>query len=257
MPTEEKIPPVSPGATLDKVLSCLDSINKRLDSIEEEDKKREEARKDAKRRREGDDDDVKHARHDDEEEEEKKLRKDAKRRRHDDDEEEPNRDREHGEPTRTRYDSSIVADNKRREQMAHIQSRADSVSRALLCQDAPAPMQGERVSDYRRRMLRPFLSYSAPFRNVDLNAVDDGPIFDGMERVIFDDAMAAATDKVALNASAVGHLRKVVKRDDAGRNIVEYFGTPRMWMEQFCSPARRLVRINTGSRSVTPSEIIG
>jgi hypothetical protein len=162
---EEPIKSGTAGTPLDKVLECLDSINKRLDSIEEEDKKREKARKDAKRRRKNDDDDdVKHARHDDdddeEEEEEKKRRKDAKRRKDDDDDEE-DRNREYGEPKTMRYDS-IAADNRRREQLAYAQSRADSVSQALLNQDAPAPMSSERISDYRRRLLRPFLNACQP-----------------------------------------------------------------------------------------------
>jgi hypothetical protein len=271
---EEPIKPVTAGNQLDKVLECLGSINERLDSIETEDKKREDAAK--KRRRDDDDEDtlqhklkamddaiesgdpdqiakahaaLKEHLHDDDD---SVKRKDAKRRRHDDEGE----DREYDGPKKVVADS-VTRDNRRREALLNIQSRADSVSQALLNQDAPAPMQGERVSDYRRRMLRPFLAYSAPFRNVDLNAIDDGPVFDGMEQTVFKDAMAAASDRDALNASAIGQLRRVVKRDDAGRNIVEYFGQPRMWLDQFACPVKRVACINNGSRQVRPSEIIG
>src|SRR5262249_52523787 len=155
---EEPIKSSSAGTQLDKVLECLGSINERLDSIEAEDKKRD----DAKRKSRKDDDDMsdKHERladaikklddalaegnhehiqnaRDDvmrahealrqDDDDDSKKRKDAKRRGDDDDDE----DREYGEPKRVVADS-VLRDNRRREALANIQSRADSVSQALL-----------------------------------------------------------------------------------------------------------------------------
>jgi hypothetical protein len=280
MPTEEKKRAAggNPGSQLDKVLECLGSINNRLDSIEEEDKKREDAVRRDKKRRDGDagggssdtladkmqalDDAIEGG---DKEEIEKahealkehlradgKKRKDAKRRKDDDDEGE---DRYYGEPKKVMADS-LIADNKRRELMAEIQSRADRVANAF-GEEVDKPMSGERPNDYRRRLLRKFLPHSQQFKDIDLNTVPAGPIFDGMERQVFADAEHAANDVQSLNASAVGFLRKVVRKDDGGRNIVEYYGVPRMWLEQFCCPVRRVAVINNGSRQVRPSEIIG
>jgi hypothetical protein len=272
----------NPGSQLDKVLECLGSINERLDSIETEDKKREDAARRDKRRRDGDagggssdtladkmqalddaieggDKDEIEKAHEDLKEHlraDVKKRKDAKRGKDDDDdEEEPNRDRARGEPKKVVADS-LIADNKRRELMAAIQQRADRVANAF-GEEADKPMSGERPSDYRRRLLRKFLPFSRAFKDVDLHTVPNGEVFDGLERQVFADAEFAANDVQSLNASATGFLRKIVRKDDGGRNIVEYFGTPRMWLEQFCCPVRRVVKINKGGHSVPVSEIIG
>jgi hypothetical protein len=283
-----KEPIKSGGAGLqqDKLLECLDNIHKKLDSIEAEDKRREDARRDKKRRdgdAEGGDSDTladkMQALDDaieagDKEEIEKahealkehlradgKKRKDANRRK-DDDEDlkkpgdyDPKDDRYYGEPKKVMADS-LIADNKRRELMAELQSRADSVANHF-GEEAPRPMSGERPNDYRRRLLRKFLCHSKVFKDVDINTIPSGPAFDAFETQVFADAVTAANDRQSLNASATGFLRKVIKTDETGRPITEYFGRPRMWLEQFCCPAKRLVCINNGSRAVRPSEIIG
>jgi hypothetical protein len=199
--------------------------------------------------------------HDDDDDDSGKRRKDARRRRHDDEDlkkpgdYDPKEHRYYGEPKKVMADS-LIANNKRRELMAEIQSRADKVANCF-GEEVDKPMSGERPNDYRRRLLRRFLPYSRQFKDIDLNTVPNGQVFDGLERQVFADAEHAASDRQALNASATGFLRRVIRKDETGRPITEYFGTPRMWLEQFCCPAKRLVCVNNGSRQVRPSEIIG
>jgi hypothetical protein len=150
---------------------------------------------------------------------------------------------------RIRKDSAGVtakehdAERQHEAAMADIQCRADAVSTAW-GESAPPPMSGERAMPYRVRLLRRFQRHSKEFSGVDLAKITDPVILDGIERSIYADALAAsATPEVAQ-----GYLREMIKTDRSGRQISTFFGEPRTWMQQFAAPARRVTGIRNVSR---------
>jgi hypothetical protein len=92
-------------------------------------------------------------------------------------------------------------------------------------------MSGEQAINYRRRLLKDFLPYSEKFKAIDLDLVSSGPLFDSIEAQVFADAKTASQDKIALNRGAGDQLRMTVRKDESGREIREFYGTPRSWME--------------------------
>jgi hypothetical protein len=139
---------------------------------------------------------------------------------------------------RDRYDA------QRRAALADAQTRADRVY-AAHCDSAPRPMDGERVQDYRVRLVRKFKNMSQ-FKDSDLSrlAETDPSTFKNVENSIYADALEAAK-----HPEMLGHgeeLREVVTTDATGRKISNFYGEPRSWMSQFSGPVRhRLVGINT------------
>jgi hypothetical protein len=61
----------------------------------------------------------------------------------------------------------VVADRRLSATMAECQWRADKIA-AIFSASAPHPMQGEKLSAYRRRLLRPFQKYSELYKKLDL-----------------------------------------------------------------------------------------
>ena len=142
-----------------------------------------------------------------------------------------------GKPRETAAD-----DARHRAALADAQAKADTVAQAFGWQ-APRPMSGELLGEYRRRLLRRFLPYSQKFKDVDPSTIQDGSVFDGVEALVFADAITAARTP----ENFPGMLREVKKTDAAGRVMSEFYGSPLVWMQQFMPPALGVTKFNNQS----------
>lgn len=115
------------------------------------------------------------------------------------------------------------------------QARADSVYR-LNGKQAPPVMAGEKLFDYRRRLLAPLLKDSAQFAKINL-AATNLDILDAIEPVVLADAAAAARDVSKIPG---GQMRKTERRDATGRTITEWHGS---WMASQPVPPISLRRV--------------
>jgi 8-oxo-dGTP pyrophosphatase MutT (NUDIX family) len=264
------------GEQLDRVLSCLDSMSKRMDSIEEMEKSRKDSAKKA------DDDDDCTTDDEEEDEEPKKLvadkKKDSKRKdgempeqfkknkrkdskkadEHvekiaaDDEDEEEEKDEKKAD---ARTDSSMQRRLDELERMvkprtdadeaalADAQTRADSAY-MMMGGAAPRPLDGESVLAYRRRLLRPHQTKSGSWKEVDL-ARADSQVLEIAEKQIYADSIAASSSPSSVPE---GQLIMRRKADETGRVHVTWGGQPRAWLSQFAPPTRRVVSVETRSR---------
>lgn len=252
------------GAKLDKILACVDGISsghadlvKRMDAMEGRFKK------DAEPPASQDDPDIAEM---PEETAADKARKDSARRdraafkdsekRRMDAEETARKDAEGKDrkleeervADRARIDAlegkipAEMADDER-SAMADAQARADSVAMAF-GSAAPRPLVGERLQNYRRRLLTGYQDHSETFKGVDLATITDKVAFDAIEKSIYADAAKAARNPVGVPD---GTLRPIVNMDDAGRRVTTFVGSPDAWMRDFKVMKRRLTGINKGA----------
>jgi hypothetical protein len=117
------------------------------------------------------------------------------------------------------------------------QARADKAY-SVWGQRAEAPLHGERLVNYRRRLLQPLQQHSQAFRLADLRVVAVDPAsFKNAENSIYEAAIAAGTrnDNVP-----VGYLREVVE-NRGGHQYTKFYGAPKAWMATFAPPGK-LVR---------------
>jgi hypothetical protein len=209
-------------AKLDDCASKLDEMGLRMDSFEKE---RDEAKR-AKRRKDDDDDTRKKDDDDD-----------------DDDAfaEQPNP--EIGMAKQTVADAQTRADDAARRHetlMADAQARADAIA-IEFGEKAPPPLSGEKLFDYKRRLLRRYQRFSPDFKEIDLHKVTDPAVFFGIENRVYADAVKAA----GMPEVGVGQLRAVTKTQH-GHQITTFYGSPSAWMNQFAPPSRRfLTKIRT------------
>ncbi len=234
--------------------ACGDS--KRDDDDEMMDKKRDDKRRDDKRRddRKRDDRRMDRRRDDDDEEKEEKEeeRKDRKR----DDEETEKKEEEKEE---VKADSAAmqkirddvdklrrrIEDRSDEEHAAFgdTQARADEAFSALGSQ-APRPLSGETLMDYRLRLIRKLQVHSPKWKDGNLPAIAraDAKHFGHIEAEIYADAQAAAREPTDI---PLGQLREVTKRDRmTGRVMHEFYGNPLTWMQQFMLPGQCATRIS-------------
>lgn len=215
------------GDKLDKVLKAVDSLSKRMDSLEgkkadseEEAKKKADAEEEEKKRK-------------DSEEEEKKREEERKA-----DAEEKKELRDKLADMEARLPKEL-SDSERAE-LADAQGRADAVANAF-GNRASAPLPGESPSAYRKRLAAGFQKHSKAYAEVNLAGIADAALFKIAEDAIYADAQAAALKPVDLPADM---LREVVSTDQAGRKISTFVGAPSAWTNQFKAPKRKLVGIN-------------
>jgi hypothetical protein len=156
--------------------------------------------------------------------------------------------RESGEPKATVADSSDPNDaifghgRKFQPMFYEHQSMADTAWRSW-SGAAPPPLSGERLLDFRRRLLRPLMKHSTQFSSVDVDELRE-PLITPIEKSVFADAIKASTD----NASAPeDYLREVTTTDATGRRITSFYGMPKTWMKQFAGQRRRLIGIRNTS----------
>jgi len=120
------------------------------------------------------------------------------------------------------------------EQIADCQARADSAYNEL-GRRAPPPLPGERLLQYRRRLLQPLKSHSMTWKDVNL-ADHSGGNLDVIEKQIYSDAIAYADS--AENCPNGDELVPVQKRDDSGRMVTTFRGR-HSFINQFKGAAYR------------------
>ena len=256
----------------------FDSVNKRIDAMEETFK--EMAKPGSEPKADDDDDDTKAdaeesfkewAKEEGKEPEHKKdSRKDARRK----DEEECDDDlevEEPGAPRETAADkrrkdaeekeegdhrvadsvrtematlrAEIAALNRRapamlsdmdRERFAVIQEQADPAFQAF-GDRAPAPLDGETPTQYKRRLGAKLQSNSPKWATSRLSAVSDDAMLDTILTEVYSDSIAAARRGADVMP---GQLREIT-RQVGGHIINEFVGEPVSWMSDFSGHARR------------------
>ncbi|CAN2533393.1 hypothetical+protein [Methylocapsa aurea] len=120
--------------------------------------------------------------------------------------------------------------------MADYQARADETY-AALGKRAPAPLPGERLRQYRGRLLKPLQQYSETWRHVALGEQPDKNL-QVIEKQIFADAVAYADSGSHL---APDETHAISKKDDSGRTITEFKGAS--FVRQFKRP-KQYARLN-------------
>lgn len=119
--------------------------------------------------------------------------------------------------------------------ISEAQERCDSVASAF-GQNAQPPMAGEHPLRYRRRLLRPFQRHSKQFADINLDAVNDAAVLNGIEASIYADALSAANRPESYTS---GELREVKRKDSTGRVISTFYGN-RSFIREFAAPGRRV-----------------
>ena len=103
--------------------------------------------------------------------------------------------------------------------IADCQARADAVY-SELGKRAPAPWPGERLRQYRQRLLQPLKSHSRTWSDVDLST-QSGKNLDLIEKQIFADAVVYADSNDAVRGD---EMRPVIKTRRFRRRITEWRG---------------------------------
>jgi integrase len=204
------------GTKLDKVLSCLDGMSARMDAVERMEKSRGDA---ARKADAADEDGADEGGGLDEPDfgEARRLAADG-----------------YGHP------ATLAADAVK----ADAQMRCEAVA-GMFGRQAPKPMDGETPRNYRVRLLMPYVHNSVDYKDLskeDLRALPPKAL-DIAERRIYADAMAASASPTV----APGYLHMVRRPDETGRLIVNWYGQPRAWMQQFMPPTRRVAQFHMPS----------
>jgi hypothetical protein len=106
---------------------------------------------------------------------------------------------------------------------------------------APAPLFGERLRDYRIRLLRAMQKHSKVFSASDLESITDKAAFDSVEQSIYADSIAASS---APDSVPRRQLRMVTKRLPSGHLEHTFVGAPQSWMDLFGGSRRYVTHIN-------------
>jgi len=121
-----------------------------------------------------------------------------------------------------------------RERFAVIQEQADPAFQAF-GDRAPAPLDGETPTQYKRRLGAKMQSNSPKWANSRLSAVSDDAMLDTILSEVYSDSIAAARRGADV---LPGQLREI-SRQAGGHIINEFVGEPVSWMSDFAGHARR------------------
>ena len=121
-----------------------------------------------------------------------------------------------------------ILNDEQRNEIAQIQSRADSVASAFGESVSP-PLPGESPIAYRRRLVKPYQRHSKPWAKVDLNSITDATALAIAESQIYADAIASST-----SPDTIGHgkLRAVTKMEN-GSTVTRYYGDSKAFLGGF------------------------
>jgi len=109
---------------------------------------------------------------------------------------------------------------------------------------APAPMTGESIGTYKRRLASKMQGHSERWGKTKLTFITDDPTLDVIVGDIYNDAIAVARKGADVTP---GQLLPVSRRTPAGHTVVEYRGSPGAWMRPLAGATRRATgRFNTG-----------
>lgn len=255
------------GATLDKILSHLDGINKRMDSMEEgmaDSRKRVDAaceRMDAADKARADaEEQTKEQERADAEAKEAKVKADAAAEEEDkadkarkDAEKEEEGKKAKADAARADSNSDLhakIADLQKRIPVelaeadralfVDAQSKAERVAQAF-GDSAPRWVSGETLTQYRQRLLGKFKSHSKAWKDADLRDFKDSAL-DTVETQVYADAWQAAIRPANVEG---GMLREVTENDRTGRKITRFYGDPEACWGPFKQPARHVTGWNT------------
>jgi hypothetical protein len=114
-------------------------------------------------------------------------------------------------------------------------AKADRVAQ-MFGDSAPPPVAGERLLDYRARVLAPFQKHSARFKDTSLTKIGDPTALGMVEDAIFADAAHAATRS--------GELRYITTPDGSGRPISRPIGSDGSCWDKFNPPVRYVRKFN-------------
>jgi colicin import membrane protein len=123
--------------------------------------------------------------------------------------------------------------------LASAQHRADSVG-AMFGDRASAPVPGEAVSDYRKRLLKHLARYSPKFRQSRFDALE-GSTLSAVEDQVFADALSSARTTAEASPAI---LIPYEERDPAGRVITKYHGDWNAAFGAFQPASKQIVTIN-------------
>jgi hypothetical protein len=124
--------------------------------------------------------------------------------------------------------SPVAADSatRRRLRLGELQARFDRTC-AMFGTMAERPLDGETPRAYKLRMLRPFQRYHGEWSKVALDDLDNPTL-----RVAEVQILAAADDASRHPVVSPGRLVERKRRDEAGRTITEFFGSPSAWLHR-------------------------
>jgi hypothetical protein len=114
------------------------------------------------------------------------------------------------------------------------QGKAQRVAQ-VFADEAPSPLQGERLIDYRVRLAARYQKHSKVYASANLNMVRDPAVLAHVEDAIFADAMSAARDGSALPP---GTMRAICTPDPTGRQITSFVGSAGACWNRFKMPYR-------------------
>jgi hypothetical protein len=127
------------------------------------------------------------------------------------------------------------------QKLFNAQERADAVIRQFDPRGAPAPLNGENLILYRKRMADRLKQYSPQHQGVNVYEASN-TAFDHIENEIYEGAAKEARFPTQI---AEGELKQVTRHDASGRPFYEWYGSPMAWMPEFTRPKKRLVGIRT------------
>lgn len=234
-------------AKLDAVMSACDALAKRFDAFDKEradaaaaDAARRDAeekeREDAARR----DEEAKAAADAEEKEREDKARRDEeeeKERKEREDAAAADAARRDSLDTRLVQIERVVASRPADERRALSEAQAIAERAFSAFNDAaPAPMAGETLGDYRRRLARPMQKHSKRWEKIELDSLTEDALAIA-ESDIYADAISASTDPTVIGA---GRLMPITVRQ-GGHEITRYHGSAGAWMAPLKGAASRAV----------------
>lgn len=117
---------------------------------------------------------------------------------------------------------------------ADAQAVADSVYGAFGKQ-APRPMNGEDLLAYRKRLMAPMVAHSPEWKSVDVSKFDANA-FDVVQKRVYADAMDAAMHPTDV---AEGGLRAVTRDPGTGHKITTFYGSPKSWLSDYRLPSMK------------------
>ena len=211
---KERSPGSNEGQSLDKFLTAMDAMSRKLDAaFERMDVLEAHHKKDAKK------DDASKKRDDESEEEyEKRMRE----------------GRSAGEAR------EVVADSAHRGEFADAQERAEKAYLSWGMR-ANAPLAGERLRDYRIRLLRGMQKHSKQYSRSVWKRSGTRQFLMRWKAPYTRTAFAASS---APDSVEPGRLRMVTKRLASGHTVNEFIGSPNAWMDKFAGARRYVTNID-------------
>lgn len=124
---------------------------------------------------------------------------------------------------------------EQRQAFATAQEQAESVFQSF-GDSAPAPMQGESIGTYKRRLAGKMQAHSEKWKGTKLTDITDNATLDVIIGDIYNDAVAVARRGADV---APNTLARTTRRTPAGHTIHEYRGSPGAWMKPMSAVPRK------------------